>query len=137
MQITFYEKPGCINNTKQKDLLKQAGHRLIEKNLLTNNWTESSLRPFFGDKSVVDWFNKSAPAIKNKEINPEEFTEEAALKAMIETPLLIRRPLIEVENSYSCGFDTPLVESLLKTQAEEGIESCPQTHSKPCSINED
>ncbi|PJC70634.1 MAG: arsenate reductase family protein, partial [Zetaproteobacteria bacterium CG_4_8_14_3_um_filter_59_5] len=46
--ITFYEKPGCINNTRQKKLLKQAGHRLVEMNLLSEPWTAAGLRPYFG-----------------------------------------------------------------------------------------
>jgi hypothetical protein len=33
--ITFYEKPGCINNTRQKKLIAAAGHQVIAKNLLT------------------------------------------------------------------------------------------------------
>ena len=30
-KVIFYEKPGCKNNTKQKTLLKAAGHQLNPK----------------------------------------------------------------------------------------------------------
>ncbi|RIZ68997.1 MAG: nitrogenase-associated protein, partial [Methylococcales bacterium] len=67
--ITFYEKPGCANNTRQKKLLVAAAHQVIPKNILTEEWTEQRLRPFFGDLPVKDWFNYSAPDIKYGEID--------------------------------------------------------------------
>ena len=47
--VTFYEKPGCINNTRQKKLLAAAGHQVVAKNLLTEVWQAERLRAFFGD----------------------------------------------------------------------------------------
>ena len=41
--ITFYEKPGCINNTRQKKLLEAAGHQVVAKNLLTEIKATSDL----------------------------------------------------------------------------------------------
>ncbi len=52
--VLFYEKPGCINNTKQKVLLKAAGHEVQAHNLLTEPWTAESLRPFFGALPVAE-----------------------------------------------------------------------------------
>jgi len=45
--VTFYEKPGCINNTRQKKLLAAAGHQVVALNLLTEAWQPDRLRPFF------------------------------------------------------------------------------------------
>jgi hypothetical protein len=28
--VHFYEKPGCINNTRQKKILAAAGHEVLE-----------------------------------------------------------------------------------------------------------
>ncbi len=39
-QITFFEKPGCINNTKQKAWLKTAGHEVQVVNLLEHSWSK-------------------------------------------------------------------------------------------------
>lgn len=33
--VIFYEKPGCINNTKQKARLLAAGHEVQAHNLLS------------------------------------------------------------------------------------------------------
>ena len=65
-RIVFYEKPGCINNVRQKKLLRQAGHTIVARNLLSENWSAdaSQLQAFFAGKPVSEWFNRSAPAIK-------------------------------------------------------------------------
>ena len=94
--IHFYEKPGCINNTRQKQLLSKAGHLLVVYDLLAQPWAENreKLRSFFGDMPVADWFNRSAPAIKNGEIDPESVSEQQAIDLMAANPLLSRRPLL-------------------------------------------
>ena len=80
VQVIFYEKPGCINNTKQKALLKAAGHEVIAYDLLKTPWTISSLRPFFGDLPVTEWFNKTAPLVKSGEVVPENLDPKTALQ---------------------------------------------------------
>ena len=60
-KIDFYEKPGCFNNTKQRKMLEMYGHEVEVFSLLTHSWTETSLRAFFGNMPVVEWFNPSAP----------------------------------------------------------------------------
>ncbi|MEI6335412.1 MAG: ArsC/Spx/MgsR family protein [Methylococcaceae bacterium] len=129
--VTFYEKPGCANNTRQKKLLAAAGHQIIAKNLLTENWQAKHLRAFFGAMAVRDWFNYSAPAIKHGEIDPETQTEQEALALMLKNPLLIRRPLMQVGDSFVAGFDQQAVDNWIGL-SESGIisdlESCPKTH---------
>lgn len=68
MIIEFYEKPGCINNTKQKAKLKEHGLNVIAHSLLDEKWTHESLRPFFGNQALERWFNPSAPRIKSGEV---------------------------------------------------------------------
>jgi nitrogenase-associated protein len=103
--VIFYEKPGCINNTKQKALLKAAGHSVEAHNLLTEEWKLETLRSFFGDLPVTDWFNYTAPRIKSGEIIPAQLDAETALSLMIQDPLLIRRPLMQVGDRREVGFD--------------------------------
>lgn len=128
--VNFYEKPGCINNTRQKKLLAAAGHQVIAKNLLTEGWQPERLRAFFGALAVRDWFNYSAPAIKLGEIAPEKLTEQQALALMVENPLLIRRPLIQVGDRLMAGFDQQAVDAwigLTEIEAAADLESCPKT----------
>ena len=110
-QVVFFEKPGCINNTKQKQLLRQAGHQVLAKNLLEEPWQAETLRPFFGDKPVCEWFNSSAPRIKEGEVDPEAMDISTALAAMVADPLLIRRPLMRVGDEYRVGFDAEQVDA--------------------------
>ena len=104
-KILFYEKPGCANNRRQKDLLLAAGHELEVRNLLATPWRKGELRAFFGDLPVDRWFNRAAPRIKSGEIVPETLDGEAALALMLEDPLLIRRPLMQCGERRTAGFE--------------------------------
>ena len=131
--VTFYEKPGCINNTRQKKLLAAAGHQVVARNLLTEAWQPERLRTFFGNLAVRDWFNYSAPAIKYGEIEPDRLTEQQALALMLENPLLIRRPLMQAGDSLMAGFDQLAVDNwigLTEIGATSDLESCPRTLEK-------
>ena len=132
--ITFYEKPGCGNNTKQKALLAAAGHRVIARNLLTEAWTEKCLREFFGSRPVADWFNRAAPKVKSGEIVPELTNAVTALQLMLQEPLLIRRPLIEAEGRKEIGFDQQLIDDWLGlTPSNSDLENCSRSHHlAPC-----
>lgn len=137
--VTFYEKPGCANNTRQKKLLEAAGHRVVALNILTEPWQEDRLRAFFGELAVRDWFNYSAPPVKYGEIDPDALSEQQALALMLENPLLIRRPLMQVGDSVMAGFDQQAVDSwigLQETENQQDIESCPRL-SKSTSCGHD
>ncbi|WP_082922995.1 thioredoxin domain-containing protein [Halothiobacillus diazotrophicus] len=103
--IIFYEKPGCQNQAGQKQALRAAGFDLDVRNLLTTSWRAETLRPFFGDRPVADWFNRAAPRVKSGEVVPEEMAPEEALAAMMADPLLIRRPLMQIGQLRVCGYD--------------------------------
>lgn len=136
--IIFYEKPGCKNNTKQKALLKAAGHTVDDRNLLTTTWTVETLRPFFGDLPITEWFNASAPRIKSGEILPAQLDRSTALNLMISDPLLIRRPLLQVGDRREIGFDQQKIAAWIGLEAadasgqvvresliQQDLETCP------------
>ncbi|NMF84504.1 ArsC/Spx/MgsR family protein [Nodosilinea sp. P-1105] len=134
--VIFYEKAGCINNTRQKTMLKAAGYRVIARNLLLEPWSRDRLRPFFGDLPVDQWFNTTAPAIATGLIVPHRLDAETALGLMLLDPLLIRRPLIKVGKQCHVGFDLDFMEQWigLKTaldlhQAKSlpDLETCPRS----------
>jgi nitrogenase-associated protein len=128
--VYFYEKPGCINNTRQKKLLAAAGHQVVALNLLTEPWQEDRLRAFFGELAVRDWFNYSAPPLKYGEIDPDKLSEQQALALMLHNPLLIRRPLMQVGDSLMAGFEQQAVDTwigLKENDVQQDIESCPRS----------
>jgi len=131
-RITFYEKPGCGNNAKQKALLAAAGHEVIPRNLLTESWTKELLLSFFDKKPVADWFNRAAPRVKSGEIVPEQFNEERALALLLEDFLLIRRPLIEADGRKEIGFDQEMIHEWLGlAPTGSDLETCPKSASQP------
>lgn len=140
VDLVFYEKPGCTGNARQKALLIAAGHRLEVRNLLATPWTAESLRRFFGRRPVAEWFNPMAPAVRDGLIDPAGMNETEALAALLATPLLIRRPLIQVGDECRAGFDpaaiaawiglTPQAAALARDEAE----ACPKAARQlpPC-----
>ena len=110
-KVVFYEKPGCGGNARQKALLVSSGHELDVRNLLAERWTAATLRPFFGAKPVPEWFNASAPRVKSGAIRISDLTPNAALEMMVADPILIRRPLMQIEERRESGFDHALVDA--------------------------
>lgn len=136
--VVFYEKPGCGNNTKQKVWLAASGHTVLAKNLLTEKWTAERLSAFFGELPVAKWFNPAAPKVKSGEVDPASFDSQSALALMLAEPILIRRPLMDVEGMLCVGFDAKEVDAwigLNDSQPKE--ETCPICHrSDPCPTPE-
>lgn len=130
MIIEFYEKPGCINNTKQKQLLESKGHTINAHSILTQKWSIPTLRPFFGNMPADKWFNKAAPRIKSGDVSPDNFNEQSAIQAMIDDPLLIRRPLIQIGDNCFCGFDHEIINSILDNLDITHLLTCPNLKNK-------
>jgi len=130
--VEFFEKPGCRTNTRQKALLREAGHEVAERSLLTEPWTPASLRPYFGNEPVSNWFNRSAPAIKQGEIKPERLSEQEALTMMCASPLLIKRPLLRVGDRCSAGFESAALSYLgLDITLDGHSNGCAREHAHP------
>jgi nitrogenase-associated protein len=138
--VIFFEKPGCGNNTRQKVWLAASGHTVLARNLLTEKWTAARLRPFFGDLPVAHWFNPAAPRVKSGEVRPAAYDAQTAIEMMIAEPLLIRRPLMDVEGELRVGFDPEAVNiwiGLNNAKPDGDIEACPKGHlSQPCPVPE-
>jgi len=140
--VTFYEKPGCKGNLRQKTLLAAAGHTVQAKSLKSEPWTADTLLAFIGKLPVSAWFNPAASAIKSGDIVPENISFEHALHLLLENPLLIRRPLMEVGDQRMVGFDVTAVDAWIGLNDVElpagNIEACvhgPEGHGS-CGSHE-
>ncbi len=109
--VIFYEKPGCGGNARQKALLIASGHHVDVRSLLTEPWTAVRLIQFLEGRPLREWFNAASPRLKSGEIDPDKLTREAALALMLQDPLLIRRPLIQVGDRREAGFDRAKVDA--------------------------
>lgn len=129
--VLFWEKSGCVNNTRQKQMLRAAGHIIEPRDLLTETWSAEALRAFFGKLPVTDWFNRSAPAVKQGRVMPEAVSEAEALAMMLAEPLLIRRPLMQVGSRRMAGFNPIEVDAWIGLQESvlDDLERCPREHS--------
>ena len=127
--IVFWEKPGCKGNARQKEILIASGHELDVRNLLTELWTVEQLKRFFGTRPVAQWFNPSNPLVKAGEIDPDDIVGADALTMMMNEPLLIVRPLMQVGDERLAGFDTDEVHNWiglkLDTIGTRDPKNCP------------
>jgi nitrogenase-associated protein len=78
---------------------------------------------FLTGMPVAELFNRVAPRIESGEVNPDGFDENTALPAMIADPLLIRLPLMVVENTFICGFNNEIVKSFIQHQDISHLQS--------------
>lgn len=127
MALILYEKPGCVGNRRQKAELSGLGIALQVRDLLSEPWTPSSLRPFFGTTPIAEWFNLSDPAVKAGAVDIHACTEDQALQLMLADPLLIRRPLLQLDEKRQSGYvDGPVLAALgVQLDPGEDLQSCP------------
>lgn len=117
-EVTFYEKPGCLGNKKQKEVLKANGVDFEVKSMLDTKWDKSTLESFFANLEKEQIVNESAPKIKSGEIDLNSVTKEQLIYKMINDPILIKRPLIIVGDSKICGFNIPKLNEALNLQID-------------------
>ena len=127
--LVFYAQPGSVNNTRQKAILAEGGHDVVALDIRVQPWTPDTLRPFFGDRPVAEWFNRAAPRVKSGAVVPERVEAAEALAEMCLDPLLIRRPLMECDGRRTAGFDeAALADWLAPAAAAAAVppETCPR-----------
>jgi nitrogenase-associated protein len=131
--IQFFEKPGCINGEKQKNILIKAGNILECVNILAHSWSREELALFIAVKDPTLIMNYTAPAIKKGEIIPANLSYDEAVTLMIENPLLIKRPLIRVDGMSVQGFtDERLTPYLGSWDGTDDVITCPNLLSISC-----
>ena len=132
-EIVFYEKPGCLNGEKQKAILRAAGHTLHCIDILSFEWNPDKLLYFVAGKEPVDMMNHMAPAVKNGQVVPRELSFSEAVLMMVSDPILIKRPLIEVDGLCIQGFmDSRLKFYLGDWDQSEDVVTCPNLGAKSC-----
>ncbi|MCG8611081.1 MAG: hypothetical protein MI864_11145 [Pseudomonadales bacterium] len=134
-EITFYGKPKCVTNRKQVSMLRKAGIRVNEVNVLEHPWSPGELKLFLQGRPVENWLNPSAPAVKDGRFSLQQ-PEDVILQALCDEPVLIRRPLIEFETPNEpvrlSEFDPQRLTDLLGVTIETGLpdmEACSLTTS--------
>lgn len=129
--FTFYEKTGCSGNAKQKELLKSHNISFSVKSLLDTSWTYETLSEFFKGLEIKDIFNPFAPQIRDKEIDINTLSKDEAINLMIKNPILIKRPLLDINGVKICGFDIEKINELLNTNIDTNkkLNTCSSSDS--------
>lgn len=121
MNVTFYEKPGCAGNAKQKKLLDLYNISYETKNILSTPWKENELHAFFAGLDKENIVNIFAPKIKNGEVEVAALSKEELVKLMIQEPILIKRPLLAIGEHKLCGFDIAQINKVLQKNICESV----------------
>lgn len=103
--IVFYENPASADCARHKAELMACGHEVEARDLTREAWSVSSLRPYFGERPVRDWFDPAAPRVRSGEIRFDELTPQMALVMMILDPGLINAPLLRIGSHCEVGYD--------------------------------
>ena len=129
--FTFYEKTGCSGNAKQKELLKSHNISFSVKSLLDTSWSKESLGEFFKGLDTKDIFNPFAPQIRDKEIDISKLSKDEAIELMIKNPILIKRPLLDINGVKVCGFDIEKINELLNVNIDTNkkLNTCSSSDS--------
>jgi nitrogenase-associated protein len=131
--IVFFEKPGCINGEKQKAILRAAGHILHCEDIISFPWNQEKLLEFVDGKDPVEMMNHTASAVKKGELVPEHLSFSEAVDMMVADPILIKRPLVEVNGLKIQGFmDGRLSPYLGDWNGVDDVVTCPNLKTLSC-----
>ena len=139
-QVIFYEKPGCAGNARQRQILRDAGHTVEARSLVETQWTNESLLSFFGALPVAQWFNRNSLPVKSGDVVPERLNREAALALLKAQPLLMRRPLLEVDGERRVGFDAESIDAWIGLgllPKDDDLEACRHAAGHSCQASSD
>lgn len=131
-KVVFYEKKGCGGNARQKELLSNAGIEFEVKDILNTVWTKEILESFFSNLEGEQIFNMSALKIKNNALDITTLSKDEAIALMIQEPILIKRPLLEINQTKLCGFDIDAINTLLNIAMPKSKDINTCKSSTPC-----
>ncbi len=123
-KIIFYEKSGCAGNKRQKELLRSHGIAFETADLLETEWDYTSLSSFFAGLEKEAIVNPFAPAVKQGEVDLSLLSRDDLITLMIESPILIKRPLIDIGGEKFCGFDTDALSQKLGVDLGAAPSTC-------------
>lgn len=99
--------------------------------MLDTKWSKETLESFFEGLEKEKIYNQFAPQVKSGEIDIKSLTRDELIEKMLLEPILIKRPLIEVDNTKICGFDIPKLNKALNLELDtkKEIGTCQSSDS--------
>ncbi len=105
-KVVFYARPGAVRDVEQKAVLAAAGFEVEARDLTAEHWTSASLRAFFDERPIVEWFDPAEPRVVSGEIDPGKLNAQEALVTLALDPRLINGPLVRYDGNCAAGLDT-------------------------------
>ena len=117
--VLFIEYPKCSTCKKAKKWLVDNNIEFKDRNIVENTPTEKELKKWITDskKDIKKFFNTSG--LKYKELNLKEklpnMTDNEKIKLLSSDGMLIKRPLLIMDNKILAGFREKEWEDVFKT----------------------
>ena len=117
--VLFIEYPKCSTCKKAKKWLVDNNIEFKDRNIVENTPTEKELKKWITDskKDIKKFFNTSG--LKYKELNLKEklpnMTDDEKIKLLSSDGMLIKRPLLIMDNKILAGFREKEWEDVFKT----------------------
>lgn len=100
--------PNCKTCRKAMDWLKEKGHTYIERDIKEQNPTYEELSDWYKKSGLPlkRFFNTSGHLYKDLQLKDKlaDMTEEEQLRLLASNGMLVKRPLLVLENSVLVGF---------------------------------
>jgi nitrogenase-associated protein len=138
-KVVFYARPGAVRDVEQKAVLAAAGYEVEARDLIAEHWTSASLRAFFDERPIVEWFDPAEPRVVSGEIDPGKLNAQEALVTLALDPRLINGPLVRYNGSCAAGLDSEQLREFMDTRSQAGkstpVRRLPRTWGEAWSGN--
>lgn len=128
--VVFFGMPEDSTALKQRNKLEAAGHYVTFRDVMAEPWTAETLMQFLDGKPVEQWFHKMHADVRSGAVTPASLSAEAALGLLLSRPDLIRRPLLQVGEDRSIGFDPNFLEGWIGIAPKGDGLTCDERHKQ-------
>jgi arsenate reductase (glutaredoxin) len=104
-KIRFLQKPTCTTCRKSKALLEERGAVLEVRNLDTERLSAAELDELIGEQDYREFLNTRNELYRSRKMKDKPPTRAEAIKLMVATPNLIRRPVTICGGEIILGYD--------------------------------
>lgn len=113
-KVRVYEKPTCTTCRRLTKWLKEKGIEYEKVNYYIEPLTEEKLKELLkkANLKAFDILRKSEPAFREKALT-KDTPENEIIKAIIENPDLLQRPIVEVGNKAILARPVERIEEIL------------------------
>ena len=94
-------------------MLLQNGVTLEERDFFKEPFNEQEIRDLAQEVGISQMFARRSPSLKSMGVADQEISEGKMLELMLQEPLLVRRPLVNLGGKLLVGANLKAVEAAL------------------------